>query len=242
MSRDKIWEDQAEQWARFARSPEHDHFFWEFNGPRFLELVPAPGRLTLDVGCGEGRLGRLLHERGHRVIALDGSLNLARMAHRSGGQTVVVGDVSRLPLASGSADIAVAFMSLQDLADLDRVVDEVARVLQGGGRFCVAIAHPLRSAGGFLAKASSSPFQLESYFDARPWMWETQHTGMRLTLPGIHRPLEAYTRALQQSGFLIETLREPRPTKHQVARYRESARWQRIPCFLHIRAIKSGAA
>lgn len=240
MSRAKIWEDQAEQWARFARSPVHDHFFWEFNGPRFLELVPAPGRLTLDIGCGEGRLGRLLHERGHRVAALDGSPNLARMAYRSGGQAVVVGNASWLPLASGCADIVVAFMSLQDLADLDSMVDEVARVLQQGGRFCVAIAHPLRSAGGFLTKASSSPFQLESYFGARPWMWSTQHTGMRLTLPGIHRPLHEYTRALQQSGFLIETLHEPRPTKHQVTGYGESARWHRIPCFLHIRAIKSG--
>ena len=64
MSRDDSWERQAERWARFARSPEHDHFFWEFNGPRFLELLPEPGRLTLDIACGEGRLGRLLRERG----------------------------------------------------------------------------------------------------------------------------------------------------------------------------------
>lgn len=241
MSRERIWDDQADRWARFARSPDHDHFFWEFNGPRFLELVPAPGRLTLDVGCGEGRLGRLLRERGHRVVALDASRAMARLAHRSGGQAVAVGDVSRLPLASGVADVAVAFMSLQDLADLDRAVDEVARALAPGGRFCLAIAHPLRSAGGFLDKTASSPFRLESYFDTRPWPWTTQHTGMRLTLPGVHRPLEAYTRALEHAGFLVETLREPRPAKHQVARHRESARWQRVPCFLHIRAVRPGA-
>jgi hypothetical protein len=63
---------------------------------------------------------------------------------------------------------------------------------------------------------------------------------MRLTLPGVHRPLEAYTRALEREGFLLELLREPRPTKHQIARYPESARWQRIPCFVHMRAIKAG--
>jgi hypothetical protein len=104
------------------------------------------------------------------------------------------------------------------------------------------LAHPIRSAGGFHTKDSDSPFQLDSYFDARPWLWSSQHTGMRLTLPGVHRPLEAYTRALEHEGFLVEILREPRPTKHQIARYPESARWQRIPCFVHIRAIKLGPA
>jgi hypothetical protein len=57
MSLDKTWEEKAEEWATFARSPAHDHFFWEFNGPLFLDLVPPPGRLTVDVGS--GRLARL---------------------------------------------------------------------------------------------------------------------------------------------------------------------------------------
>lgn len=242
MSQEKSWEEQAREWARFARSPEHDHFFWHFNGPRFLDLVPPPGRLTLDVACGEGRLGRLLHERGHRVFAVDASPTLARMAHQSDGQTVVLGDAGELPLADGSADLVTAFMCLHDVLNLDRAVAEIARVLAHGGRFCIALAHPMRSAGGFHTKESNSPFQLDCYFDARPWLWSSQHTGMRITLPGVHRPLEAYTRALEQEGFLLETLREPRPAKHQIVRYPESARWQRIPCFVHIRAIKGPSA
>ena len=45
MHREGAWERQASEWAQFARSPEHDHFFWGFNGPRFIELVPPAGRL-----------------------------------------------------------------------------------------------------------------------------------------------------------------------------------------------------
>jgi hypothetical protein len=37
-----------------------DDDFWQFHLPEFLRLVPAPGRPTVDVGCGEGRLGRVL--------------------------------------------------------------------------------------------------------------------------------------------------------------------------------------
>ena len=242
MSQDKIWEEQAERWAQFARSPQHDHFFWEFNGPRFLELLPASGRTTLDVACGEGRLGRLLRDRGHRVVAIDRSRRMARMAHGSGGQAAIVSDASSLPFPNDAVDLAIAFMSLHDVPDLDRTVSEVARVLIPGGTFCVAIAHPIRSAGGFHTKEAGSPFEIESYFDTRPWLWSSQHTGLRISLPGVHRPLDAYTCALEHAGFLIEVMREPRPSKQQIARHPESARWQRIPCFLHIRAVSRAAS
>jgi hypothetical protein len=52
--------DASPDWVRWARSPELDDDFWSFQLPEFLRFVPAPGRLTVDVGCGEGRLGRVL--------------------------------------------------------------------------------------------------------------------------------------------------------------------------------------
>lgn len=166
---------------------------------------------------------------------------MARMAYCSGGQAVAVSEASSLPFRDDAVDLAVAFMSLQDVIDLDRTVSEVARVLAPGGTFCMAIAHPIRSSGGFHSKDAGSRFEMESYFDARPWLWSSEHTGLRVSLPGIHRPLGAYAQALEHAGFWIQTLREPRPSKHQVARHRESARWQRIPCFLHIRAVSRTA-
>ena len=134
MALDPTWEAKAGAWARFARSPEHDHFFWLFNGPRFLELIPEPGRCTLDLACDEGRLGRLLGQRGHRVVAVDGAPTMGRLAHEAGGQLVVVGDAGRLPIASGIVDLAVVFMSLQDISDLEPAIAEVARVLVEGGQ------------------------------------------------------------------------------------------------------------
>jgi SAM-dependent methyltransferase len=238
MSVDPAWESKARDWARFARSPEHDHFFWTFNAPRFLELIPKPGRCTLDLACGEGRLGRILGARGHRVVGVDAAPTMARLAHEAGGQRVVVGNAHHLPIASGALDIAVAFMSLQDIANLESAVAEVARVLVEGGRFCIAIAHPIRSAGRFDSKDPQSGFSLTSYFDSRPWQWRSQHTGLQLELPGVHRPLEAYTAALEHERFVIEAIREPQPSHEQASMHPESTRWIRIPCFLHIRAVR----
>jgi 2-polyprenyl-3-methyl-5-hydroxy-6-metoxy-1,4-benzoquinol methylase len=73
------WEAEAENWATWTRTPGHDHFFQNINLPSFLELLPPPGRLTIDLGCGEGRLGRILQERGYRVVSVDASPTLARL-------------------------------------------------------------------------------------------------------------------------------------------------------------------
>jgi hypothetical protein len=56
------WEDEAEAWARWARTPGHDEWHWRLNWPAFLELLPPPRRLTLDLGCGEGRGAMALRE------------------------------------------------------------------------------------------------------------------------------------------------------------------------------------
>src|SRR5262245_10731616 len=58
-------------------------------------------------------------------------------------------DAGALPLEDASADLAIAFMSLQDIDDMVAGVREVARVLEPGGRFCVAIVHPINSARTF---------------------------------------------------------------------------------------------
>jgi hypothetical protein len=50
----EAWEANAEAWVRWARAPGHDSYR-QLHGRRFFELVPPAGRLTLDIGCGEGR-------------------------------------------------------------------------------------------------------------------------------------------------------------------------------------------
>src|SRR5918911_5750761 len=106
----RAWEEHAEAWARWARTPGHDSY-WRFHRDRFLALVPPPGRLTLDVGCGEGRLARDLRALGHRVVAVDAApsmVRLARAADPEGDYRVT--SAASLPLEDECADLVLAFM------------------------------------------------------------------------------------------------------------------------------------
>jgi SAM-dependent methyltransferase len=236
----EAWESQAEAWARWARTPDHDHFFWRYNLPCFLELVPEPGQLTLDVGCGEGRLARALASRGHTVIGIDGSPTLARLAatHEEPVASAAA-DAAALPVASGIADLVVAFMSLQDIDDLEGSVCEAARVLRPGGVFCIANLHPIVTAGAFEDDSPDSRFVISRAY-AEPFRSEEPFTrdGLTMVFHSMHRPVAAYTRALHDAAFLVDVLAEPAPPGDLLRDFPQMGHQARIPWWLHLRAIR----
>lgn len=230
----EVWERNARDVAAWFRTPGHDSY-WRFHRDQFLELVPPPGRLTLDIGCGEGRLARDLKARGHHVVALDASPTMVSLAREGDPELEVhLGDAAALPFDDGCADLAIAFMSLQDVDDFGRAIAEAARVLAPGGAFVFAIVHPMNSAGKFESREEGAPFVVRgSYLDPFRYTDRFERDGLAATFESDHRPLEAYARALEDAGLLIEALRE-----HKVPDGAASAPhlWQRIPLFLHVRA------
>jgi ubiquinone/menaquinone biosynthesis C-methylase UbiE len=234
------WEDHAHEWVAWAREPGHDSY-WHFHRDAFLELVPAPGRLTLDIGCGEGRLAGDLTRLGHHVVAIDASPSLiaaAREAHP--GVDFRVADAAAMPMPDGAADLAIAFMSLHDIADAAGAVREAARVLEPGGRFCIAIVHPINSAGVFVTDDDAASLFVisDSYLAERDYVDVVERDGLTMTFTSIHRPIEAYTEMLASAGFAIERLRERTYPAAAIAR-EASRKWLRIPLFLHLRAVRT---
>jgi SAM-dependent methyltransferase len=236
----EAWERNARDWAAWARTPDHDHFFWAYNLPRFLEIVPAPGDLTLDVGCGEGRVGRVLAERGHRIVGLDGSPTLTALAATHEQPiSVVNGDAAALPFPDAVADQAITFMALLDVDDLGGTVHELGRVLRPGGVLCLATLHPIATAGDFADDSSDADFVLHhSYRQARRYLEAIERDGLGMEFHSMHRSLEAYVDALHDAGFFVDLLREPVPDAAARERYPRLARQQRIPWYLHLRAIR----
>jgi ubiquinone/menaquinone biosynthesis C-methylase UbiE len=239
----QAWEANARDWIRWAREPGHDSY-WQFHRDAFFELLPpVPGALTLDLGCGEGRVARDLKARGHRVIGIDGSQTLvdAARAEDPSGEYLVA-DAAALPVDAATVDLVVSFMVLHDVDDLDAAVRECARVLRPGGRMCAATVHPLNSAGHFKGESDKSPYVITgSYLSEFRYEYAASRHGLGMTFHSRHRPLETMARAFEQAGLLIEAIREP-PARWADPMAGGAKRWQRVPLFLHLRAVKRACA
>jgi SAM-dependent methyltransferase len=222
------FEERAQGWLGWARTPGHDAY-WTYRDA-FFALVPEPGAATLEVGCGEGRVARDLVARGHAVTGLDASPTLLHAAAEADPATrYVEGSAEALPFEDGAFDLVVAYNSLMDVADMPAAVSEAARVLAPGGRLCACVTHPLPDAGSW---RDEETFAItESYLERR-WFGATmERDGLEFQFAGWCHPLEAYGRALEKAGLLIEAIREPADAA--------GGRWARVPMFLMWRAVKA---
>jgi SAM-dependent methyltransferase len=228
----QAWERNADDWIRWAREPGHDSY-WRFHRDRFLELVPAPARLTLDIGCGEGRLSRDLAALGHNVVGIDPSAKMIAAARELSPELEYVeADAADLPIESESVDLAVAFMSLMDIDDMAGAVREAARVLEPGGRFLAAVVHPINSAHELDREHPNDRLVLtENYFDRRVYRDEIERDGLRMTFESVHWTFEDYFEAIRGAGLVLDGLREIGDRDHP--------RWSRYPLFLHVVAAKA---
>jgi SAM-dependent methyltransferase len=235
MSMRDAWDAEAQNWIAWARDPQDS--YWRFHAERFFELLPPAPCETLDVGCGEGRLPRDLKARGYSVTGIDASATLieaAREADPSGDYRVA--DAAALPLGDESVPLVTAHMSLQDTDDMPGAVREAARVLNAGGCLCMAIVHPINSAGRFETSEPDAPFVIRSsYFEHRRYADAYARGDLRMTFHSEHRPIQDYVAAIVAAGLLIERLVEIPDTSDP-----PGSRWQRVPLFLQLRAVKPG--
>lgn len=132
-------------------------------------------------------------------------------------------------------------VGIDDIDDMPGAVAEIGRVLAPGGRLCAAIVHPVNSAGSFQGSGAEAPFVISgSYLDPGRLSFVVDRGGIQMTFHSEHRSLEAYGRALEAAGLLIEAIREPVPGDRLIHSHPAERRWARIPLFLHLRAVKRG--
>ncbi|GAA3230053.1 class I SAM-dependent methyltransferase [Nonomuraea helvata] len=97
----------------------------------------VPGGTLLDVACGTGLVTRELAGRGLRVLGVETSAGMARIA--AGRADVVLGDARTLPVRDGSVDAVTTIWLLHLLDDARPVIAEAARVLRPGGVFVTTV-------------------------------------------------------------------------------------------------------
>ncbi|MEU8618996.1 methyltransferase domain-containing protein [Streptomyces sp. NPDC048623] len=133
-----------------ARAARWDTKFPD-DGPAYAAAVAdlglRPGDAVLDAGCGTGRalppLRAAVGPTG-TVVGADLTPEMLAEAVKAGRDTagaLTLADVARLPLRDGALDAVFGAGLISHLADPERDLRELARVVRPGGR--LALFHPI---------------------------------------------------------------------------------------------------
>ena len=256
----KRWEENAKSWTVLVRA-EYDVYRDVLNTPAFLIFLPAIVDLKgLDIGCGEAGNTKVLARKGATMFGIDFAPTFIRHAREAEQHTPLdiefhLADCKELPFAQASFDFAVAFMSLMDVDDLDRALDEAYRVLKPGGFLQFSILHPCFTAigsqkvcdenGDPIGRSTGKYFtscagEEQSWtFGAAPDDIKARHA--KFITPRFHRPISSWISSVIAAGFALEAMQEPRATAAEVEVCSDLANNRIVPLFLHVRARKSGA-
>ena len=100
-----------------------------------VRAVVRPGDRVLDAACGTGDLAIAAAEVGGLVTGLDFSRRMLERARRKSPDLEwIEGDLLELPFPDESFDAATVGFGVRNVADLERALAELHRVLRPGGR------------------------------------------------------------------------------------------------------------
>jgi SAM-dependent methyltransferase len=104
-------------------------------------LLDDPQKLTLEIGCGLGRVLKHFHYLGFRVCGIERSdIAVKQLLAEDPALDVRAGDILDLPYNDQHFDTALAFGVVHNLeTGMEQALAETARCLKPGGRFCISM-------------------------------------------------------------------------------------------------------
>lgn len=197
----RSWSRNAKAWTRTVREGGIESRRLVTDAAIVRTVLERRPERVLDLGCGEGWLGRALAEHGIGVVGTDVSPELVDAARRAGGgefHAVSYDALAADPsLARGEYDAVVCNFSLLD-EDPVPLLDSLRHVLRTGGALVIQTVHPWTVAG-------EGPYE-----DG----WRTESfvgfgEGFAAPMPWYFRTLASWTAVLASAGYALADLREP---------------------------------
>ncbi|MBO8160155.1 MAG: class I SAM-dependent methyltransferase [Thermosipho sp. (in: Bacteria)] len=202
-----------------------------YERPAMIKAIGKVRGLTvLDAGCGAGFYTKWLADNGAKeVIGIDFSKNMIEAAKRRAGNKakIIETDLNKkLPFENNYFDMIISSLTLHYVRNIATTLKEFNRVLKQNGKLIFSIHHPLMT---YLH------FQIENYFDEV--LLEDKIN--KIPVYFYHRSFTTIFKALNENGFLVEDLLEPKPTEKFKEYDRENyIKLNKKPHFLIIKTLK----
>jgi ubiquinone/menaquinone biosynthesis C-methylase UbiE len=158
------------------------------------------GKSVLDLACGTGRwLERATAQGATFAVGIDSSAPMLYVANQKSTirKRLAGADCGSLPFPDATFDIAICSFALGHFQDLDRIVNELARVTKNGADVFVSDLHPDASAHG--------------------WRVGFRHAGAPIHIKTRSRTVEEIVQAFCSSTFeceVQEALKLGEPERH----------------------------
>jgi ubiquinone/menaquinone biosynthesis C-methylase UbiE len=255
------WDEASKPWADFVRMGK-DYYREEMNNPATFRMVGnVKDKQLLDLSCGEGYNTRILAKKGARVIGVDFSKEMIKLARQREkrdrlGIRYYVSDAADLKeFESECFDVVTCFMALMDIERYEDAISQVARVLKKNGRFVFSITHPCFEYGDTVGGEPIAEWKYEEgtenaaerkavHLEVRRYFgitkcevsWDMKRLVKPFQTTSFHRTLTDYFQALCKSGFVVTRLVEPKPTSKGVSEYPSLRKHTLIPLSIIIEA------
>jgi ubiquinone/menaquinone biosynthesis C-methylase UbiE len=176
-----------------------------------LDLVAAgPGELILDAACGTGRYCRLFQSRGARVVGIDFSEGMLRIA-RQKVPTVAfhcMDLAGTLAFPEAGFDKVNCAQALKHLPDLTLPLEEFARIVKPSGTITFSVTHPEMDWEGYEMSGPTS-FYLAGESDIH------------------HHRFWQYFEAIDRAGLRLSAFRQV-PVGDKIKKYLTAESFQKV--------------
>jgi len=264
----KFWDENADNWTKLARLG-YDRCRNLINTPAFFKMIPnVSGLKGLDLGCGEGYNTRIAAEKKAQMTGIDISKKFIKHARETEereplGITYQNANAVDLPFSDDQFHFVIATMSLMDIADHEKALAEVFRVLKPKGFFQFSISHPIMPSGScewirderetiLKSDGTLQPRKIgliiKDYFmkvdgEIDEWIFgaapkEMTEKMRKFRIPRFKHTLSEWLNLLIKTGFILEEFCEPYASDEVLKEYPEEYDSRIIPFFLIIRCRK----
>jgi len=195
-------------------------------------------KTILDVGCGNGKVARILAEKGAKVVAIDKvkeQIEFAKKITKNKNIKYFVGDLLSVGkiIADEKFDIVLSamthlYLSEKNFKNSFKIISEH---LKKNGRFLYLNIHPCR----ILLSNNKIDYFKTNFLKAK---LPTLSGGLFKTSYFNHS-LELVLNSILEAGFVIKKIHEPKATKSEIKKYPKLLSVEdKIPSYIIIDSIK----
>jgi SAM-dependent methyltransferase len=211
------YDSQAAKWHR--DEPKHQSDFC--GRPEVFDLCKKLGqdKVVLDVGCGEGYFSRKLSSIASRVVGVDISEGMLRLAvekeqKEKRGIEYHLGDVRNMPFHDSTFDLCVGnyITNYFKPGQLLQFYQELTRVTNDNGRFILLMPHPFFELIEDYGEAIRYEVNNYDYVRSRGELFTAAlgtAEGDTLNIGSYHTTLEDHFNALSSAGLRVNDIKEP---------------------------------